>query len=185
MSNPISLNPHLYTARLYLAPQLPEHAAVMMQVLGDARVHTFVPSEPPKDKASLQERFARLSTRMSPSSQEYWRNWVVFYGKEAIGTVQATVVPDERRADVAYMFHSHFWGFGYAVEAVQRMLEHLSDDLEIDQFGANIDTRNRASPKLVERLGFVQTAKIEGADIFKGSVSDEYRYELDIRREPL
>lgn len=172
------LNPALYTSRLYLAPQLADHAAVMMQVLGDARVHAFIPSDPPASEATLQERFARLSSRLSPDGREYWLNWVVFRGDEAVGTVQATVVLVEKRADIAYLFHPRFLGFGYATEAVEKMLEHLSDDLHVDCFAAAIDTRNRASQKLVERLGFVRVGEIKGADTFKGSVSDESRYEL-------
>lgn len=172
------LNPALSTPRLYLAPQLADHAVVMMQVLGDARVHAFIPSDPPVAEAVLRERFARLASRLSPDGREYWLNWVVFRGSEAVGTVQATVVPVEKRADIAYLFHPHFWGFGYATEAVAKMLEHLSDDLHVACFAAAIDTRNQASQKLVERLGFVRVGETKGTDTFKGSVSDEYRYEL-------
>ena len=177
MESPRTLNPALATPRLRLEPQGPEHAAVMMRVLADPRTHAFIPTEPPTDEAVLRERFEHQSTRRSPDGGEYWLNWVVFAGEEAIGTVQATVVPAETYASVAYVFHPEAWGRGYATEAVQAMLEHL-ENLQVNRFEAHIDTRNLASQRLVERLGFRCAEEIEHADEFKGSVSDEYRYEL-------
>ncbi len=42
---------------------------------------------------------------------------------------------------------------------------------------ARIDSENVASCRLVEALGFLRTARVEGADHFKGRVSDEVVYE--------
>lgn len=174
------LNPVLETSRLRLEPQVPEHAAAMMLVLADPRTHAFVPSDPPTDEAALRERFRRLSFRRSPDGAEYWLNWVVFAGGEAIGTVQASVIPAEARASVAYMFHPEVWGQGYATEAVQAMLAHLRSDLQVNRVEADIDTRNLSSQRLVERLGFKRVKEVKNADEFKGRASDEYRYELTL-----
>lgn len=172
------LNPLLKTSRLRLEPQVPEHAAVMMLVLADPRTHAFVPSNPPTDEAALQERFRRLSSRRSPDGAEYWLNWVVFAGAKAIGTVQASVLPAEARANVAYMFHPEVWGQGYATEAVQAMLAHLRNDLQVIRVDADIDTRNLSSQRLIEHLGFKRVREVKNADEFKGRASDEYQYEL-------
>ena len=148
-----------------------------MFVLADPRTHEFVPGDPPTDEDVLRERFERLASRRSPDGAEYWLNWVVFAGEKALGTVQATVAPAAARAHVAYMFHPEVWGQGYATEAVQAMLEHLKG-LQVGRAEANIDVRNGRSQRLVERLGFKRVEEIKSADEFKGSVSDEYRYEL-------
>jgi RimJ/RimL family protein N-acetyltransferase len=54
------------------------------------------------------------------------------------------------------------------------MLDHLRTDLDIASFGARVDTRNARSRRLAERLRFVVPEAVEGADEFKGSVSDEH-----------
>jgi len=79
---------------------------------------------------------------------------------------------------LAYMVFVAFQGRGYAVEGAARALAHLFDDYHVSVVAAEIDTRNSASIRLVEALGFVRVAMIPGTDFFKGSLSDDYRYEL-------
>jgi hypothetical protein len=67
---------------------------------------------------------------------------------------------------------------GLAAEACGRLLEHLLEDYRVGVVAAEIDTRKVASIALVESLGFERVAFHKDADHFKGSSSDEYRYEL-------
>jgi len=48
---------------------------------------------------------------------------------------------------------------------------------KVSRVGTEIDTRNTASTRLVEALGFALVALTPNADFFKGTASDEYRYE--------
>jgi RimJ/RimL family protein N-acetyltransferase len=47
-----------------------------------------------------------------------------------------------------------------------------------------MDTRNAASISLAKPLGFERVSTTLGAERFKGSVSDEHRYELRVDEEP-
>jgi len=49
---------------------------------------------------------------------------------------------------------------------------------------AERDTRNAASISLAEALGFEWVGTTLDTDRFKGSVSDEHRYELRVDEEP-
>ncbi|WP_168733520.1 GNAT family N-acetyltransferase [Deinococcus sp. Arct2-2] len=172
------VNPPLTTPRLRLEPQVAAHAPVMVAALADPRSYLYIPGNPPSDAKALQRRFAHQESRRSPDGAELWLNWVVYCGEDALGTIQATVRLAARTADVAYVFGPAAWGKGYAAEAVRAMLSFLRDGLRVEGFAANIDTRNAASRRLIERLGFMQTDLIVGADHFKGSSSDEYVYKL-------
>jgi len=46
---------------------------------------------------------------------------------------------------------------------------------------AYVDTRNKASIRLLERLGFERVDATKDADFFKGESSDEYVYHRSIR----
>lgn len=171
-------NPPLATPRLRLEPQVRAHARAMMRVLGDPRVHLYLPTDPPTDEAALAQRFARLESRRSPDGREGWLNWTALLrdGGLAIGTVQATVHASGTQADVAYLFHPDAWGRGFAAEAVGAMLDHLRTGLGVTHLCARLDTRNARSRRLVERLCFTLAETVEQADEFKGSVSDEHVY---------
>jgi [ribosomal protein S5]-alanine N-acetyltransferase len=174
------LNAKILTKRLRLEPQLATHASAMMHVLGDPRTHEFIPTEPPQDEATLRERFRKLESRHSPDGTEYWLNWVVFLEDQAVGTVQASATTKTKNVDIAYVFHPDYWGNGYAIEAVRAMLIYLQTELQSWTFSASIDTRNTASQRLLEKLDFIQTGYLENADEFKGSVSHEYSYRLEV-----
>jgi [ribosomal protein S5]-alanine N-acetyltransferase len=174
-------NPPLTTKRLNLEPQVKAHAEVLMQALEDIRTFEFVPDDPPADHEKFAARLQRLESRVSLDQNEYWLNWAVFLNLEAIGTVQASVVHQQARASIAYMFHPNFWGQGLAFEACVAMLEHLHS-CGVQDFSANVDTRNKASQKLLERLGFAQKQEIKNADEFKGNASHEFVYLLQMNR---
>ncbi len=149
----------------------------MMGVLADPKMYTFIPGDPPTDQVALTTRYERLESRFSPDGLEHWLNWVVFDQDTAIGRVEASVVIKEARADVAYVFNPNFWGRGFALEAMRTMIDHLQNQLAVTAFTANVDTRNAASIRLLERLGFQQIELVRNADQFKGSVSDELVFE--------
>ncbi len=64
------------------------------------------------------------------------------------------------------------------------MLTHLLEEHGVRVVAAEMDTRNAASIALAESLGFEWVGTTLGADHFKGSVSDEHRYELQVERNP-
>jgi [ribosomal protein S5]-alanine N-acetyltransferase len=174
-------NPLLVTERLRLEPQVEAHTDALMRALEDARTHEFVPGDPPIDREKFTDRMKKLEARVSPDGLQHWLNWTVFSGLEVIGTVQADATDSSSSASIAYMFHPDSWGKGFAFEATTVMLEHLKLQ-GITSFKAWTDTRNFASHKLLERLGFTKTEEIKNADEFKGSVSHEFVYVLEIGR---
>jgi [ribosomal protein S5]-alanine N-acetyltransferase len=174
-------NPLLVTERLRLEPQVEAHTDALMKALESPRTHEFVPGDPPVDREKFADRMKRLEARVSPDGLQCWLNWTVFSGLKVIGTVQADVTDSSSSASIAYMFHPNSWGKGFAFEATTVMLEHLKSQ-GITSFKAWTDTRNLASHKLLERLGFSKIEEIKNADEFKGSVSDEFVYALEIGR---
>jgi ribosomal-protein-alanine N-acetyltransferase len=176
----------LETERLILEPLSRQHAAHLFPVLSDARIYQFIPQEPPVSVLALEDRYGRLESRVSPSGQELWLNWAIFLKEQNayLGTVQATVF-DYRRSWLAYELSPAFWGHGYATEACAKVIEALFTDYNVAEIGAEVDTRNEASYKLLERLSFRRIKTSERADFFKGKFSDEYTYRLSREEIPI
>jgi ribosomal-protein-alanine N-acetyltransferase len=170
----------LETPRLFLEPILPAHAARLNEQLQDERLYQFIPQDPPATLQALEDRYDFLSTRRSPDGREAWLNWAVRErtSGDYAGTLEATV-HDNRTATVAYMVFVPRQRRGFAAEACGRLLTHLFQNYRVGMVAAKIDTRNVASIALVESLGFERVAFHKDADHFKGSSSDEYRYEIE------
>lgn len=169
----------LETERLILEPLRREHAAHLFPLLSDARIYRFIPQESPSSLSALEDRYGQLERGTSPSGKELWLNWAISLKEHVayIGTVQATI-SENRSSLLAYELSPAFRGQGYATEACSRVIECLFADYNVIEVLAEVDTRNEASCRLLERLSFQRIKIREGADYFKGNVSDEYTYRL-------
>ena len=175
-------NTILETECLRLEPLTPQHTPLLFPILSDERIYLYIPEDPLPDLEALARRYHRLATRRSPSGTELWLNWALQRKQERdyIGTLQATVSA-EKYATIAYLVNPAFWGYGYAQEACRRLLRLLFSVYQVQDVQAEVDTRNQASWRLLERLGFRRIAVRQAADHFKGASSDEYTYELSHR----
>jgi RimJ/RimL family protein N-acetyltransferase len=164
-----------------MEPLLPAHAGALFAPLRDARLYTYVPEDPPLSLAALTARYAQLAAGC-PHAGEVWRNWVMLTAdNRPVGTLQASVLADHR-ALVAYLVLAEHWGQGFGSEGVAWMLDEIAARDGVELAEAFIDTRNHASLRLVERLGFSRRATIANADFFKGHTSDEHVYEKRLIR---
>ncbi len=172
----------LETERLVLEPILPTHASGLFESSQDEGLYQFIPQDPPATLRALEDRYGFLSGRRSPDGREAWLNWAVRERSSGdyAGTLEATVYGNGT-AIIAYMVFVPHQRRGFAAEACGRLLQHLFEDYRLSMVAAEIDTRNVASIALVEALGFERVGFQKDADHFKGSSSDEYRYEIEER----
>lgn len=81
-----------------------------------------------------------------------------------------------------YCFDVAAWGHGYATEATCELLRWAFDAMDLNRVQAETDTRNAASARVLEKLGFVREGTLREDCIVNGEVSDSWVYGL-IRRE--
>jgi RimJ/RimL family protein N-acetyltransferase len=174
---------NLETDRLILEPLRRRHAQHLFPALSDTRIYTFIPQDPPTSLLALENRYQQLESRKSPAGDETWLNWAIRLKQpdKYIGTVQATILSDHSSL-LAYELSTDFQGNGYATESCARVIESLFADYETVEIVAEVDTRNAASCRLLERLSFERVLTRVGADFFKGEKSDEYTYKLSRQR---
>jgi RimJ/RimL family protein N-acetyltransferase len=90
--------------------------------------------------------------------------------------------PDYRSASMGYCFEEAAWGHGYATEAARALLQWAFDTLQLNRVQAETNTRNAASARVLEKLGFVREGTLREDCVVNGEVSDSWVYGL-IRRE--
>lgn len=82
------------------------------------------------------------------------------------------------RAEVGYALRSSAWGRGHAQEALRLALAYAFQALALRRIEADIDPRNLASCRLVERLGFVREGLLRERWCVAGERQDTALYGL-------
>lgn len=85
--------------------------------------------------------------------------WGIEHIAEAriIGTTTLFHVDCEQgRAEIGYILGSPYWGQGYANEALTQLLLHAREHMGMRRIDADVDPRNAASLRCIERLGFIR-----------------------------
>jgi ribosomal-protein-alanine N-acetyltransferase len=90
--------------------------------------------------------------------------------------------PDYRSASLGYCLTEPAWGHGYATEAASALLQWAFDAFDLNRVQAEADTRNVASARVLEKVGFVLEGTLREDCIVNGDVSDSWVYGL-LRRE--
>ncbi len=89
---------------------------------------------------------------------------------------------DYRSATLGYCLSDSVWGQGFATEAATALLQWGFDTLDLNRVQSETDTRNTASARVLEKLGFVREGTLREDCIVDGDVSDSWVYGL-LRRE--
>jgi len=174
--------PTLRTARLLLRPFADDDASALFALHGNAHVLRYWDSPPWRERARAG-RFIAACRRMA---QEGTGARVAiervadgaFIGWCGIGRWN----PDYRSAAITYCLDDAFWRHGYATEAVRALLQWAFDTLDLNRVQAETDTRNAASARVLEKLGFVREGTLREDCIVEGEISDSWIHGL-LRRD--
>ena len=89
---------------------------------------------------------------------------------------------DHRRAEIGYALGRDHWRQGYMHEALQALLAYAFETLDLHRIEADVDPRNSASIKTLERLGFQREGYLRERWQVNGEIQDAFFYGL-LRQE--
>lgn len=118
-----------------------------------------------------------------PEGQYYQLMMVEKASKVAVGDIGVgnAVTPEGAgTVRIGYTLCAAAQGKGYMTEALQALLPALIKPLGVKTFTADIDARNPASGRVLERLGFKAGAVHKQRTFVKGEWCDEIDYVLDV-----
>lgn len=140
-------------------------------------VYAYLYRHPP-DAAALREAFSKMLAAPFADDGDWLQLAAVRReDDQVLGEVLLKMARREaRQAEVGYMFHPRFAGNGYASEAVAAIIGLGFAHFGFHRIFARIDTENRASVALVERLGLRREAHLVENDCFGGRWGSEYVY---------
>lgn len=150
--------PTLDTKRLVLRPLGDADVPALFAIFSDPEAMRYWSRTAMRDVAEAAEMLDEIR-RCAEGGALY--QWGIARREDdlVIGTCTLYRIEREhRRAEIGYILRRDHWGRGLAHEALTALVEYAFGAFELHRIEADIDPRNAASIRSVERLGF----KVEG-----------------------
>lgn len=172
--------PTLKTERLRLRPFADTDAEPLFALQSDAYVLRYWDSPPWTERVRAEQFIARShemaeegsGARLVIESDSTFVGWCTLNSWN----------PEFRSASLGYCLARAGWGRGFATEAAGALLGWAFDTLDLNRVQAEADTRNPASGRVLEKLGFRLEGTLREDCIVDGDVSDSWVFGL-LRRE--
>ncbi|WP_313703708.1 GNAT family N-acetyltransferase [Massilia sp.] len=175
---PVSLPPVLRTARLALRPFSDADAVDLLGIFGDPEVVRYW-------STGAWTGIAQAEAMIAEARQAYRDGGLYRYAialretDRLIGVCNLRGFFDQnRRCELGYALARDHWGQGYAGEALEALLGHAFHVLDLNRIEADIDPRNEASARLLEKLGFRREGTMPERWIVHGEKADTAFYGL-------
>jgi len=148
--------PELTTDRLRLRAPLPEDAESLLSILGDPEVTRYHNMPTLTTAADARAALERLQERFVGRDAIRWA--IELDGRrEMIGTIGLLRFDFEhRRAELGYEIARRWWGQGLAREAASAVIRYGFSVLGLHRIEAGVLPGNRASVRVLEKIGFIE-----------------------------
>ena len=168
----------LQTARLSLRPMAEADTDAVFAMRSDPVVQRYGSHPPWTDRQAAVDYIARNAAALAAGTGAQFaierREDGVVVGTCCLYALNLQC----RSAEIGYVLLPSQWGRGYATEANTALLDWGFGQLDLNRVEADIDPRNVASARALERLGFVREGYLRERWIVDGEVSDSAIYGL-------
>jgi RimJ/RimL family protein N-acetyltransferase len=144
--------PVLATARLRLRPAGPGDVDALHALWTDAQVRRFLWDDVVIDRATAAARVSDSAASFARAGFGLWMLEPPSVGA-ALGVAGFVVLEAEVGPELVYAVHPAHQGRGYATEASRALLAYAFATLGLERVPGRTDTPNRASARVLERLG--------------------------------
>jgi len=166
------------TARLTIRQLTDADTPALFAIFSHPEVMRYWSSPPWTSLSQAEERLTRVQEGYRSRSGYQWG----IERKEdraLLGTCSIFDIHEaSRRAEIGYALGRPHWGQGYMQEALTGLVDYAFTTLNLNRLEADIDPRNAASAKTLERLGFQKEGFLPERWIVGDEVSDTWLYGL-------
>ncbi|MDD0975223.1 GNAT family N-acetyltransferase [Pseudomonas fontis] len=168
----------LQTARLQLRPMVAEDAEQWLGIMADPQVMRYWNHAPWATLAEAESALAQDRAAYAAGQSlklGIYRN----DNDQLIGMCQFFNIDDSsRRGEIGYCLASNAQGQGFMSEALDGFVAYLITERNLRRLEGEIDPRNLASARSLERLGFVREGLLRERWCIDGELSDSALYGL-------
>jgi len=170
--------PTLTSPRLRLRRIEDSDRTALFDVFSDPQVMRYWSSPPHNDLAQVDRLIGRIHEGFARRDLLQWGVERIEDG-QILGTCTLMGIdPGNRRAEIGYILGRAYWGCGYMNEALVAVVDFAFGPLRLHRLEADADSRNAASCRALERLGFQREGLLRERWIVNDEISDTAFYGL-------
>jgi [ribosomal protein S5]-alanine N-acetyltransferase len=170
--------PAFDTARLQVRGVQAHDLPALQVVNGDDRVTRFLPYDRWQSAQDAQGWFDRMQAMQVAGTA---LQFVIVRRDDdlAIGScLLFRFETSSARAEIGYVLGHAFWGQGLMAEALTGLVDCAFTRLNLRRLEAEVDPRNTASSRVLERVGFVHEGLLRQRWVVRGEACDSARFGL-------
>ena len=174
--------PTLTASRVALRGLSDKDVDALFSIFSDPVVMRFWSSPPLADRSAADRLLANIHEHFGKRDLFQW-GVALRDDDRVIGTCTLAEIDEtNRRAELGFALGRSDWGNGYMGEALDALLAFAFGDLNLHRLEADVDPRNAASIKTLDRLGFRREGHMRERWLMNGEAQDSLFYGL-LRRE--
>jgi len=144
------------TERLLLRAPRSDDADALFERRNHPDVASLQDWETPYSREKAENLIESCIEQGGPADEEWWMITIADPDDtEVIGDLALHMGNGMRTAEVGYTLAREHWGQGYAVEALDALLDHLFETYPVTRIFGMLHPDNRASAQVLERTGFL------------------------------
>jgi RimJ/RimL family protein N-acetyltransferase len=167
----------LETPRLILRELDAEDATAIQEYAADVEVVRHLDWGPNTPKDTEQFLATASAARAAVPRTAYHLAIVLKSSSRSIGGCRIEIrSPASGNGDIGYVLARNAWGHGYATEATRALLAFGFQALGLHRIWATCDVENRASARVLEKIGMRQEGRLRQNVRRRGEWRDSYLY---------
>jgi ribosomal-protein-alanine N-acetyltransferase len=146
--------PTLFTERLILRPYIQSDSEKVEELASDRKVAEMTAAIPHPYPKGLALSWINQHEEKAAEKGSFTFAVVLKLTDELLGTLTFRIDKEDNKAELGYWFGVPNWGNGYCTEAAERLVEYGFETLGLNKIWAAAMTKNMASIKVIQKLGF-------------------------------
>ena len=144
------------TERLRIRPMGAADVPALTEWMPDPSIYTYWGKGPSKGEKNPQLLFEKEER----PTKSLHLGIALKDADQVIGDIWVYLIENDRMASVAVRLSSNYQGKGYGTEALSAMTKFCFENTELKRLWTEVDTRNIASQKMLEKCGYTREGLI-------------------------
>lgn len=169
---------NLSTKRLMLRKMQLSDSDSLFQIWSNPEVIKFMNIDRFTDKKQVKEMIL-LFDKLSKENTAIRYSIIELESNKIIGSCGYNILDFENaKTEIGYEINKHYWGKGYAPEAISCLVKYAFNDLKLNRIEAKVEPENVNSIKVLKKLNFLFEGTMRKVEKSKGRFIDLNLYSL-------